>query len=201
MKDFKIQKKLAICFGILLAVLTAVGGLAVYKLASVSADTAEIGGPRKEILQAAATINGAMSDYRIAESAHILSSDATLKNKYERDVAEQQQLIETNIRFLDPRIKAPAMRTALDEFRRHWVEYQRHSATTITASRQGKAEEATALLADSRDEFDAANNGAENMQVTESKVIDEVTANAESDYVVSRNILIVAILLAAALVV
>lgn len=200
MKDSKIGVKLSASFAVLFLSLLMLGILSIYQLNTLGSEANDIGVVRREKLEASATINTAMSDYRIAEASHILSTDNENMNKAASQIEAQRKLIADTMNWLDPRITLPQVREAFNSFKVKWEEYQRRSAEMIAYSSRNENAQATALFRADKAQFNEVNRYASELQDIQSKVMQQVAIDAENTYAFSRNLIIAAIVAVGGLV-
>jgi|GEM_PF-798886 len=200
MKDSKIAVKLSASFSVLFLALLMIGIPSIFQLNALGSAARDIGVVRREKLEAAATINTAMSDYRIAEASHILSTDAGNMDKATKQIEAQRKLIADTLNWLDPKIDQPQVRAAFNSFNEKWAEYQRGSAQMIANSAQNNNALATEQFRADKVKFNEVNRYASELQDAQSKVIQQVAVGAESTYVFSRNLIIAMIVAAGGLV-
>jgi methyl-accepting chemotaxis protein len=193
-KNLKITAKLALSFGVLLAILAGVGTVAIMRLSTVAQHSHEIVVnwlPSIEYLNA---INTAKSDVRVAQNrlVHAVTPE---------EAAQHQEAIRKLIAEIDA-IKRQYVAVIYDDterglwndFDRQWTAYLEFSAKLVSLGQQGKHQEAVQLLTDSRDAFGALKEALK-------KDIDRNREGAETEakiaaetYAMSRTIIIAMLL-------
>ena len=201
MKNLRIDKKLSLCFSVLFLAVLAIGGLALYNQSRLNGMVVDLGVERRVKLEAAAAINNAMSDYRIAESAHVLASDPSNMRLAEDALKAQRSVVADRLAYLEPRINKPTTRAALEKFKAAWADYRMKSDAMLATSRQGDQISALASFRHIRPAFDQANTTAKTVQDAQSEVMNGVAAEAQSLYGWSRGLTVAAIAAVAALLI
>lgn len=98
-------------------------------------------------------INTATSDYRVAEGLHILSTDASSMDHYEKDMARLTGEISEWCAKYKPLISSEEERALYQSFTRKYDQYLEASQQTIAASRHNDNTNAAAKLKKSGDLF------------------------------------------------
>ena len=201
MNNLAIKNKLLVCFSLLVAAMLLVGGLSMWKLSQLGATAQYLGVERRKMLEVTKGIDAAVSDYRLAEAGHILSSGQNAIGNGDRDLAAQKAVVDDSIAFLKPRLVIPKMQALVAQFQAEWADYRAQSERTIALAREGKNAEAVASYRANHASFDKVNLTTDQMSDFQSKVMDKLSAEAEASYRFSRNVIIVAVVLTALLVV
>ncbi|MDR6788528.1 methyl-accepting chemotaxis protein, partial [Sphingomonas sp. BE138] len=199
MKNLRIGKKLILCFSILFLAVVAIGGLALYNQSRLNDMVFDLGVERRAKLEAAAAINTAMSDYRVAESAHVLASDPSNMRSAEVALQAQRSLVAEKLKYLEPRINKATTRAALEKFKAAWARYRVRSDAMLALSRQGDSKSALSTYHSIRADFEQANSSAVAVQEAQSEVMNTVARDAQLLYGWSRGLTMAAVAVVAAL--
>jgi methyl-accepting chemotaxis protein len=160
-----------------------------------------LGVERRMMLQKTRDVDAAVSDYRLAEAGHILSGGANQGGDGERDLAAASAAVETGLAYIKPHIIVPEMKALEARFESEWADYTARSEQAMALARSGKGAEALASFRANQANFDKVNETTDEMSDLQSKVMDRLSAEAGDSYRFSRNVIIAAVVLTAALVV
>jgi methyl-accepting chemotaxis protein len=201
MNNLAIKNKLLVCFALLFVALLAVGSLAIWKLSDLGSTAHHLGVERRQMLEATAEINTAVSDFRIAEASHILSTDPEHIRAAQQDRDAQAALIAEKLAYLKPHLVIPQMQALVRQFEDEWAAYRARSEQMVALSRLNQSAEALANFRANRAVFDKMNDTADAMQLFQSNTMDRLSAEAEDSYRFSRNVIIAAVIGTALLIV
>ncbi|USI71691.1 HAMP domain-containing methyl-accepting chemotaxis protein [Sphingomonas morindae] len=193
MGNLAIGKKLLVCFGALLLAFIGVGGLAIFNLGTLAESTRDVGVERRAKLEAAAIMNTAASDLRVAEAYAILATDPAHNAEAEALMNRQWSVLNAKIAWFQPRTKLPETRALLDRITAAADAYRDASNRMLAFARVDKNNEALALFRGDRARFDAMSDTIDVFQTQQSKVMDKRVAAAEDSYRLARAVIIVAI--------
>jgi len=146
MRNLRIGSKLTVSFGAVVLLLIGVAVFAILSLSEMNALTTKIVDDRVPKLVMADQINTATADLRIAEAEHVLAHDPAGITSAEATMRDRKALIEKNYAYLDPKVKQPATRAALDNFRKEYDAYISEEQQLLALSRANQTDQATALL-------------------------------------------------------
>ncbi|USI73531.1 methyl-accepting chemotaxis protein [Sphingomonas morindae] len=194
MSNLPISRKLILCFGIILLVFVGLGALSMLKLHDLADTAQELGVDRRAKLEAAATINTAASDVRVAEAYDVMARDPASISSAERAIMDQRELIKKTLDWLEPRVSIPAMRAAMESFKSEKASYERDSDRVVALVRQGRSDEALAAFRANKASYNVMNNAAVALQAAQSKVMDERAKAAEDVYRGARLIIAIAVI-------
>ncbi|UAK23176.1 methyl-accepting chemotaxis protein [Sphingomonas nostoxanthinifaciens] len=194
MSNLSISKKLLVCFGALLAAFLMVSALAITKLGGMADTAHDLGVERRAKLEAAATINTAASDLRVAEAYEILADDPASLSEAAKMIADQRRLISDQASWLDAHINIPAVRSALAEFKQQVAAYQERSDQVSVLAKQNLDPQAIAAFRADKSTYDTMNTSAVALQTAQSAVMNESAQAAEETYKTARAIIIAAAL-------
>jgi methyl-accepting chemotaxis protein len=201
MNNLAIKNKLLVCFSILFAAMLVVGALSVSKLGALSDTAQHLGVERRKMLTSTKDIDTAMSDYRVAEATHILSTEPDQIRNAERDLAAERTLVDDRIAFLKPRLVIPQMQALVAQFEGEWADYRAKSEKMLELSRLNKNAEALALFRANRRTYDKVSATSNAMQEFQSSVMDRLSAEARDSYIFSRNVIVAAVVVTGLLIV
>jgi methyl-accepting chemotaxis protein len=189
-KNLKITAKLALSFGVLLAIMAVVGTVAILRLNAVAAKSHEIARNWLPSVEYLNQMNTAKSDIRVEQLRYAMATTPEELTLFEKNMQASLAELEEKRRLYIPLITDGAERAVWDEFDRQWQAYVAFSNKLVTVGRQGKHQEAWQMIVDSRDTYMALGTALKkDIDVNVSGANDEVT-KAEDIYSTSRTILI-----------
>jgi methyl-accepting chemotaxis protein len=144
--NLKIFSKLMISFLAVLAMTVFVGIFSIFQLASVNQTSTDIELnwiPSMRLMGEARTN---ISDFRIAEFQHILSTDNAEIASYEKHMASALLMIEKNRADYEKLISSPEEQKIYDRFSKNWNDYLEESKNLLVLSRANRTDEAKALI-------------------------------------------------------
>jgi methyl-accepting chemotaxis protein len=155
--DLKIASKLLVAFLGLMALTLLLGLFAIDQMGEMDQATGEVTENWMPSINYVSAVNTDTSDFRVAELQHILSTDPSQMNQYERDMKEEQAAIERNLKQYESLIALPEERRLYEEFTRLWEEYLEEHEKILALSRTNRTEEARDLIRGrSQQAFDVA---------------------------------------------
>jgi methyl-accepting chemotaxis protein len=189
-KNLKITAKLALSFGVLLAILAGVGTVAIMRLGAVAAKSHEIARnwlPSVEYLDA---MNTAKSDIRVEQLRYSTATTPEELAQFEKAIQNSIALLEEKKRLYVPLIADEVERGIWNNFDRQWQAYLEFSNKLTIAGRQGKHQETVQMMMDTRDVYVALGDALKkDVDQNVSGANDEVN-KAEEIYAASRTIVI-----------
>jgi methyl-accepting chemotaxis protein len=193
-KNLKITAKLALSFGVLLAIMAGVGTVAISRLGVVAQHSHEIVVNWLPSIEHLNAINTAKSDVRVAQNrlVHAVTPE---------EVAQHQDVIQKLMAEIDAtkRLYVPLIADEVDrglwnDFDRQWNAYLEFSAKLTSLGQQGKHQEAVQLLTDSRNAFGALTEALKkDIEHNRDGAANEARMAAET-YTASRTIVIAMLL-------
>ena len=200
--QLKISTRLVGTLGLLLALLVAVTGTALWQLGAMRAVTQEITGNWLIAVERVNKMNTASSDLRIAEYEHVLNADDKALGGLEQSMATLLAAFDADHKAYAATISTDEERKLHESFLAEWKRYLELHDRVLKLSRSSEKDTAKALLdGESRKLFDSTS-------VTLLKLIDfnsagakTSTQEAEAVYASARNELVGAALLSVALVI
>ena len=155
LKDLKISTRLFVTFGLLIAVLVAVIGVAITKMSDMNAVTHEITTNWLPSVELVNKMNTNTSDYRITELTHVLNTDEQAMAAIEKEAAVVLADFENSHQLYQKLISSPEERKLYDSFAAEWKQYLQIHETVMSLSHKNENEKAKALLeGESRKLFD-----------------------------------------------
>jgi CHASE3 domain sensor protein len=124
MKNLRIRTKLMVCFGGIIVLMFCIAGFSMSALGKVNHMVAIVAEDRLLKVLIGDEINGAMSDYRVAEEMHVLSTDDAHMTAAEAAMRSRKQVIDADLARLKPIVKLPAGIAALNRLRDYWLQYE-----------------------------------------------------------------------------
>jgi methyl-accepting chemotaxis protein len=177
-----IKLKYAI-FGVVLLMLglfVAQGLLGLSKLSSCNDNVTNLATNWLPSVSVTNELNTNTSDLRIAEGAHILSTDDAAMTAAETDISELERTIEKNRKIYEPLISSPEERARYQEFVRKWDAYMQLHGRLLQLSRKNENEAAAALF---KGEMAKLFNAASDDLL---KLVELNKAGAKTDYETSQ---------------
>ncbi|MEH3036556.1 MAG: methyl-accepting chemotaxis protein [Sphingomonas adhaesiva] len=198
MDNLRIIKKLGACFAILFLVLMGVGATSLHNQGNLGDAAQELGVDRREKLEAAAAVNAAASNYRVAEASHILAKDEAVTAQAEAELRKQRGIIKDRLTYLDQHVSIPAVRAQFEELKKLYAEYERASEAMLNLSRNNEDQEALEQFRANRIRFGELSAAATDVQKRQAQVMAEGASDAAATAETGRNVTIVALVVAAA---
>ncbi len=152
--NLKIAKKLGLGFGLVLALMAALGILAIVELASLNNSTVQLGTNWMPSIRHVGELRFDSAKFRRYELNYIITSD---KAKAEAKLDETAGLIAEDERKYELEISSDEERKLYEGYKAAWDKYLANQKQVLELSRQNKTEEATKLSVNaSLDAFNAA---------------------------------------------
>jgi len=142
MNNLRIATKIALCFGFLLAIVIALGGFAITQLSTMSGVVHEMTDNWLPSVRLTSTLDSAAAKFRIAEGAHILSTDEEGMRRRERDMDQLSELISKTRAEYEPLISSAEERTTYDKFVKAWDDFLKTHAELLALSQKNQNVEA-----------------------------------------------------------
>ena len=150
-----VATRLAVAFGMLVALLMTVAGLAWLQMATMSEVTHEITQNWLPSVSHVNQMNTATSDFRVFEFQHVVNTDETAMSGVEKNMADVLAIFEEHQRAYAALISSDAEQELYDSFKADWKQYLQIHAQVLTHSRKNENDEARTLLqGDSQRLFD-----------------------------------------------
>lgn len=147
MKKMRLATKLILSFSIIVALTIILGVFAVTQLVRVNQTAADIGRDNLPSIVTLEKIAAGISTYRRSELQHVLSDTDQEWTEYEKKMANAlAEEVKKNESSFEPLATAPEEKALVKEFKEGLESYLAKSKETLELSRQGKKQEAKALL-------------------------------------------------------
>jgi methyl-accepting chemotaxis protein len=145
-QNLKIAAKLFVSFFVLLSLTALLGVFALRQMREMRHASDEITDNWMPSTLYVSDANTNTSDFRIAELQHVLSATPEEMSGYERQMREQLDKFERNLKQYEPLISLEEERRAFDEFTALWKDYLQEHDKVMALSRENKNQEARDLL-------------------------------------------------------
>ena len=146
LSDLKIQTKLLLGFGLVLALLIAVSAFALIQLHRVADQTTVISERWMPSVYAIEEIRLGAAGYRRQQYAHLAAPDEKTMNKYEGEMAKAIAVFTAGAKIYDPLPQTEEEAQVYKQCLADWQAYLGFEAQWLALSRGGKKEEARILL-------------------------------------------------------
>jgi methyl-accepting chemotaxis protein len=198
--NLKIGVKVYAGFGIVLAILVALGFLSMNKLAAVNDQSTVISENWLPSVQAVQAVDGLSAVYRVAQGSHILSTSDEEMTKAEADMAKASEDMAAARKTYEPLISSDDERAIYNDFTKAWDLYLATSAKIKDLSRKNINDKAADLFkGQARAEYDAATASLKKLVDLNVKGAEEASAYGDMLYAATRTVLIGGMIAAVAL--
>jgi methyl-accepting chemotaxis protein len=202
LKNLKISTRLSATLGLLLALLLAVAGMALWQMTTMRAATQAITGNWLPSIERVNQMNTGTSDFRIGEFQHVLNTDDKAMADIEKSMVAVLAAFEEDHKAYQLLISSVEERKLYDAFAADWKQYLQIHEQMLVLSRKNENDKAKALLeGDSRKLFDSASAKLVKLVDLNSVGAAAASNDAEAAFAQARNTLLAAVALAMALVV
>ena len=183
MNSISIKAKLAAVFAVMFLLVVGLGVFAGTRLAIVNDVARDIGTSWLVSMRYSSAVAIDASKLRIAESRHILSTDAADKAKVERDLADRLEVIRADQAKYEPTIATPAEAAAYAQVKAALAEYVAIHREMLDLSRRNEGQKAAELfMGRSRDAFQRATEGLDRIIQMNSDGSDAAVKAGEDTY-------------------
>lgn len=156
MKNLKIRTKLIILVGLLLVSIIAVGILSLSFMSTINDNTTELAENTLPSTIAAEEMNTALSDIRIKEYKHVISTDAKDMDEINTELDEAVVSFEEQFAAYEEVISNDTDRKLLEEIKSQWESYLALGEKMVEQSTKMQTEDALEILhGESMEKFDA----------------------------------------------
>jgi len=201
LKNLKISTRLIGTLGLLLSVLLAVVGMALWQMGQMRSVTRDITGNWLPSVELVNKMNTNASDYRVGEFQHVLNVDPQTMATIEKTMDDTLALFEKNQRAYVALISSDEERKIYEGFAADWAQYQQVHQRVLNLSRQNDNSSAKALLeGESRTLYRSASAHLLKLVDLNSAGSRASGEDAETAYNTARNTMIAAVVLTLALV-
>ncbi|MDZ4741612.1 MAG: MCP four helix bundle domain-containing protein [Alphaproteobacteria bacterium] len=146
MQNLSIKTKIYGAFGLVLAILAALGAVSIYELNVVNAASTEIVQNWMPSIRISSDLNTNTSDFRIAEGTHVTSTTEAEMSKAETAMKSLEDTISKNRAAYEKLISSSQERALYDEFAKEWAGYMSVHEKLLALSRQNLNDQAAALF-------------------------------------------------------
>jgi len=122
-QNLSIKTKIYGAFGLVLAILAALGAVSIYELNVVNAASTEIVQNWMPSIRISSDLNTNTSDFRIAEGTHVTSTTEAEMSKAETAMKSLEDTISKNRAAYEKLISSSQERALYDEFAKEWAGY------------------------------------------------------------------------------
>jgi methyl-accepting chemotaxis protein len=189
-KNLKITAKLALSFGVLLAIMAGVGTVSIVRLNAVAAKTHEIARNWLPSVERLDDINTAKSDVRAGQLAYLAAPTPEEAARFEKSIQNAIAEVDEKKRLYVPLIADETERGLWNEFDRQWQKYLEFSSRLSTVGRQGKHQEAAQMMLDTEALYTALGEALDKDVDRNVAGANDESKAAEETYTVSRTIII-----------
>lgn len=195
-----VATRLTIAFGMLVALLMAVAGLAWLQMATMSEVTHEITANWLPSVSRVNQMNTATSDFRVLEFQHVLNTEDAAMASIERSMAGALATFEEHQRAYVSLISSNAEQELYDSFKADWKQYLQIHEQVLARSRKNENIEARTLLqGDSQRLFDRSSATLLKLVDLNQQGANGAKTEADAAYTTARGVLLAAAGLAIAL--
>jgi len=201
-KNLSVAARLAIAFGLVIALLCGSAVLSIVRMAQINAASTDITTNWLPSSIVVSAINTHTSDFRIAEVQHNLSTDEQDMVRYESVMKDIDATIEKKGQVYEKLISSNEERAIWQRFQTAWKGYLDINRKFVALSRANQNDEARVLLrGDSRKLFDEGSDRLLELVALNTKGGQDASAHGDELYAAARLSLIVAAVVAVAVAV
>ncbi|MDO9315929.1 MAG: methyl-accepting chemotaxis protein [Burkholderiaceae bacterium] len=196
-KNLKISARLSGTMGLMLALMMAIIGMAVYQMGTMRAVTHEITSNWLPAVERVNKMNTGTSDFRTAEFQHVLNTDSKARADIEKELAHVLSTFEEDHKVYVSLISSDEERRLYEDFAAEWKQYLAIHDKVLTLSRNNETEKAKALLeGDSKKLFISSSGKLAKLVDLNSAGATASTKDSESAYASARNTMLSGVILA-----
>jgi methyl-accepting chemotaxis protein len=201
LKNLKISTRLIGTLGLLLGVLLAVVGMALWQMGQMRSVTRDITGNWLPSVELVNKMNTETSDFRVWEFQHVLNEDPQAMTTIEKSMEATMASFQKEEKLYLALINGDEERKIYEAFAADWAKYLQVHQQMLNLSRQNDNGGAKALLeGDSKKLFDSASEHLLKLVDLNSAGSQASSQDAETAYTTARNTMLAAVVLALALV-
>jgi methyl-accepting chemotaxis protein len=199
-ENLKVGHRLAASFGMLVAMLLAIAGMALWSMGSMRTSTLEINTNWLPSVERVNKMNTNTSDFRITEFQHVLNTDDKAMAAIEKSMGDTLALFEENRKAYQALISSDDERKIYDAFAEEWKQYLQIHDQVLALSRKNENDKAKALLeSSSRTLFESSSAKLDKLiDLNHNGAIAE-GENSDKVYATARNTLVAFVILSCAL--
>lgn len=196
----KLGTKLGLAMASLVLFLVIIGGFSLVQMANMNEDTYLIAREGMPAAIAAEEMNTAMSDFRLQQMQHLLSSTPEEMNKYAKRMDAKREAFEKASRAYAAVPMDEADKILYNELLALWEEYFKLSERTRLMSEQQQNEAARAELnGQGMETFEAMTAKMQDLTAYNKQISEEAGAQSEATYATARALVLGLIVVATAL--
>ena len=200
LKNLKIATRLAGTLGLLLAMMLAMGGLALWQMNTMRQATQQITGNWLPSVEHVNQMDSATSNFRILAYRHVLNTDEKAMADVEKAMAAALGDFERHHKIYVALISSDEERKAYEAFVGDWKRYLQAHDQVIALSRKNDNEKARSLLdGESSTHFQSASTDLAKLVAMNSEGAHASARDADAAYATARNTLLAAVALAVVL--
>lgn len=184
--NLTLRAKLTGIFGVLLALMVALGTVALMQLANIRNQVDLITDNWIPSLQAANAINTAMSDFRLAQLERLDATSDSTKAAMDENLAKTAAALDEQQAKYETMILSDEERTLFTEMATDIEAYMALHERLVTLYRADNTDAAAAFLAETRATFDAANNHATELVAFNAAAAEAESLKADQIYATAR---------------
>ncbi len=198
--QMRLSSKLILAFGLLIVLLVGNNIAALYLLSSVNTSVSDLSKNWLPSVDAIANVDNEVQVIRRTELIHILSTDNSSMNTYDRLLDKTKSDLEIAINRYEKLISSDEERTIFRTFKKNLADYLNISDRLLAFSRQNHNEEAKKLAeGESRSSFDAVAENLASLKALNRKGAAASAASGDAAYAQGRLVLILLLIGAAIL--
>ncbi|WP_445682768.1 methyl-accepting chemotaxis protein [Radicibacter daui] len=196
MNNLTIRTKITGAFGVLLILMAAMGGFAIFQLSQVNQTSTEMAVNWMPSIDAIGRINSAASDQRIAEEMHVLQTTEEGMARQEKNMeATAADIVALRAKY-EALISSDEERAIYNKFSSLWSQYQDIRKQVMELSRKNQNEEARNLLdGKSREVYDQAGDTLQQLVDLNTKGGQDASNEGDALYAFSRNLIVAVIVI------
>ncbi len=189
--NLKIGAKVYFGFGLVLAILVALGWVSINKLAAVNDQSTIISENWLPSVSAVQSVDTLSAVYRVAQGSHILSTTDDEMAKAEADMAKAADEMAAARKAYEPLISSDDEHALYNDFAKAWDQYLATGAQVLELSRKNDNEKAATLFkGEARSQYDAATALLKKLVDLNVKGSDDASAYGDQLYGATRTLLI-----------
>ncbi|HEY0316419.1 MAG TPA: methyl-accepting chemotaxis protein [Sphingomonas sp.] len=195
----RIGTKLITSFGLVGVVLLGLAWFSIAQLSRMDALTADAVGDRLPKMLMVHEMDGAVTEFRLAEWQHITAPDQQTRLAAETKMQAEKAIVEARYRTLNDILHKPQPRAFIDKFRADWDGYLHINGDLVALAQAGRATEATTQMhGASRQAYEATIQDVHGLGEAEGALASAAKGEAESLYAEARLLTVLAVLVALA---
>jgi len=146
MNQMKISTRLSGAFGLLVALLLAMAGVALLELKDLRSSSEEVSDNWLPSVQAAGALDSQVASLRLAILAHMLTTDASAKASLDKQIADDRNKLAEMRKQYEALISSPEEKKLYEEFGASWAKYVEVNNRALDLSRNSDNAGATDIM-------------------------------------------------------